>query len=157
MGGGIDPMLMIKRHVFSYTPTIESVALSSPVGDKIIIYIRGGGGRFHLEGNLPSIMSPVVYYKQTKIYECCSGKYKTIVTPKKSPKSTLKEINPTKYDGVSSLLSWKKSIDDWKNKIVKNGILSAKGLMGHYNKDIIIDDGGKFRTRTSRWCSNCHT
>ena len=88
--GGIDGILAIKRHVYQYEKTIQSVALSSPVGDKLIIYIRGGGGRFHLEGNLPSIMSPKVYTKQTQIYVCCKGKYKTIVDPRKNPKTFLK-------------------------------------------------------------------
>merc|ERR1712037_698634 len=92
--GGFDHVLTIKRHVYTYTPTIESAALASPTGYQLIIYMRGGGGRFHLEGDLPSIMSPAIYHKTTTIYQCCSGKYKTIVSPKKSPKSTLKEINP---------------------------------------------------------------
>ena len=95
--GGIDGILAIKRHVYQYEKTIQSVALSSPVGDKLIIYIRGGGGRFHLEGNLPSIMSPKVYTKKTQIYVCCSGRYKTIVDPKKNVKSFLKTVNPNKY------------------------------------------------------------
>ena len=95
--GGIDSMLTIKRHVYTYTPTIESVTLSSPGGYHLIVYIRGGGGRFHLEGNLPSIMTPNVYYSTTTIYKHESGKYETVVTPKKNPPSTLKKVNPTQY------------------------------------------------------------
>ena len=82
--------MAIKRHVYQYEKTIQSVALSSPVGDKIIIYIRGGGGRFHLEGNLPSIMTPKIYTTKTQIYICCDGKYKTIVEPRVNPKDFLK-------------------------------------------------------------------
>jgi len=90
-------MMTIKRHVYQYTPTIESVTLSEPGGYHLIVYIRGGGGRFQLEGNLPSIMTPNVYYSKTTIYKHKSGEYKTVVTPKKNPSSTLKTVNPAQY------------------------------------------------------------
>lgn len=79
--GGIPPYIDIKHHVWSYTPTIKSASLSSPVGNVLIIMIRGGGGNFIVEGNLPSIMSPKVYTKRTKIYECCNGRHQTWVQP----------------------------------------------------------------------------
>eukprot|EP00039_Didymoeca_costata_P020474 m.341364 g.341364 ORF g.341364 m.341364 type:complete len:443 (-) comp20055_c0_seq1:90-1418(-) len=91
--GGMPPYIDIKHHLWSYTPTIKAVSLSSPTGYHLIVMIRGGGGRFIVEGNLPSILTPKVYTKNTKIYECCNGRHTTWVSPQSGVRAMTSPCN----------------------------------------------------------------
>ena len=48
----------------------------------VVVYLRGGGARYHLRGNMPSIMSPRIFYEADSItYNHSNAGYITRVSP----------------------------------------------------------------------------
>jgi len=81
--GGNPSVLDVKKYEYTYTPQVAKVAYTAH-GYSAVVWLRGGGtggAKYYIEGTLPDITAPDVFYAKTLTYNHSQDKHDTYVEP----------------------------------------------------------------------------
>jgi hypothetical protein len=76
--GGNGNMYRIKNFYQAYSKIISKISRPNPSGFWTVLWLRGGGAKYAIEGDFEGVQNPKVYYKSGKIPNV---DYETTLTP----------------------------------------------------------------------------
>jgi hypothetical protein len=79
--GGNGNMYRIKNFFQQYSQVISKIERPRPAGYQTVLWLRGGGAQYVVEGDFEGVQGLKVYYEASKIYDHSQDKYDITVAP----------------------------------------------------------------------------
>jgi len=74
-------MYRIKNFYQAYSQVISKITRPNPSGFWTVLWLRGGGAKYAIEGDFEGVQNPMVYYESTKISDYDNDAYDETVAP----------------------------------------------------------------------------